>query len=91
MSWVEQRKHSCIPARVVLAGRARCLRLPVVRAYLQHGAGAVDQLAGEGLAAAVRRATALCLGAGETLQAQLCAVLWQGRGPVERVTPDGTS
>jgi Domain of unknown function (DUF4432) len=44
---------------------------------------------GEGLAAAVRQGTALHLGAGGTVQTRLCAVLWQGHGPVERVTPDG--
>jgi hypothetical protein len=44
---------------------------------------------GEGLAAAVRQGTALRLGAGGTVQTRLCAVLWQGRGPVEYVTPDG--
>jgi hypothetical protein len=31
----------------------------------------------------------LRLEASVTVQTRLCAVLWQGRGPVERVTPDG--
>jgi hypothetical protein len=44
---------------------------------------------GEGLAAAMRQGTALRLGAGKTVRTRLCAVLWQGRGPVEWVTPDG--
>jgi hypothetical protein len=46
---------------------------------------------GEGLAAAVRQGTALRMGAGETLRTRLCAVLWPGRGPVERITPDGVA
>ncbi len=44
---------------------------------------------GDGLAAAVRQGTALRLQAGQTMHTKLSAVLWSGRGPVERVTPDG--
>lgn len=44
---------------------------------------------GEGLAEAVRRGTALRLGPGEERRTVLHAVLWQGHGPVERLTPNG--
>jgi hypothetical protein len=46
---------------------------------------------GEGLGAAVARGTALRLGAGQSRSATLHAMVWEGRGPIARVTPRGVS
>jgi uncharacterized protein DUF4432 len=44
---------------------------------------------GRGLASAVANGTALRLAAGESLTTQLYAALWEGRGPITRVTSSG--
>jgi Domain of unknown function (DUF4432) len=44
---------------------------------------------GDGIAEAVRRGTALRLGSGEERTTVLHAVLWQGRGPIDRLTSAG--
>jgi len=44
---------------------------------------------GEGLAAAVCWGTAPRLGPGQTIRITVHAALWEGRGSVERVTPNG--
>lgn len=44
---------------------------------------------GDGLAAAVEEGTAMRLAAGEARRTELQAVLWTGRGRVDRVTPEG--
>ena len=46
---------------------------------------------GEGLAGAVRQGTALHLDAGESRTTTLHALLWEGRGPIARLTPSGVT